>query len=168
MYRGGAAAPGFAPASVVGLESSVGLVVAALDLKLVRLVRAAMQPGVGPAGAVGGTIRPTPVIEPRRRIEPEPVIEPRQKYRPEPVFEPRQRLGGCGLRCDCAGETAPAAPAEPVEKGSRSVSPIEPPWRVLPWEQPPESHRVRPLRKIKVIPPRPDIHCKGSVIDIFI
>jgi hypothetical protein len=145
----------------------VGLVVAALDLKLVRLVRAAMQPGVGPAGGVDGTIRPTPVFEPRRRIEPEPVIEPRQKYRPEPVFEPRQRLGG-GLRCDCAGETAPAAPTEPVEKVSRSVSPIEPPWKVLPWEQPPDAHRVRPLRKIKVIQPRPDMQCKGTVIDIFI
>ena len=167
MYRRSVAAPGFARASVVGLESSVGLVVAALDLKLVRLVRAAMQGGAGPAGGLGGTVHPAPVIEPRRRIEPDPVIEPRPHVRPEPEFTPRQRLGGGGLRCDCYQQSAPTS-AEPVEKVSRSTSPIEPPWKVLPWELPLDSHRVRPLRKIKVIQPPPDMQCKGSLIDLFI
>jgi hypothetical protein len=70
VYRG---APGLLGAGrghrVVG-----GLVVAALDLKLVRLVRAAMR------GVAAGRVRPihpAPVIEPRKRIEPEPEIEPR-------------------------------------------------------------------------------------------
>jgi hypothetical protein len=143
-------------------------VVAALDLKLVRLVRAAMAGGGGPAGGLVGKAGPEPVIGPRKRHEPEPVIEPRKRIEPEPVIEPRKRLSGGGLRCDCPAALPPVAPTEPVEKASRSTSPIEPPWKVLPWELPLDVDRARPLRKIKVIQPRPDIHCKGSVIDLFI
>ena len=150
----------------MGIESSVGLVVAALDLKLVRLVRAAMQSGGGPGDQK--TIHPQPVIEPRKRHHPDPVIEPRPHIRPEPVFEPRVRPG-IGESTWCRPQAgAPIAPAEPVEKASHSTSPIEPPWKVLPWERHDDSDRVRPVRKIKVIQARPDIQCTGTVIDLFI
>jgi hypothetical protein len=152
----------------VGIDSSVGLLVATLDLQLVRLVRAAMQAGGGAGGGgAGRTIHPAPVIEPRRRIEPEPAIEPRLRVRPELEIEPRMRPG-IGESTWCRPQAAcPVAPAEPVEKGAHSTSPIEPPWKVRPWEQQ-DSDRVRPVRKIKVIQARPDIQSTGTVIDLFI
>ena len=157
----------------MGIESSVGLLVAALDLKLVRLVRAAMHNGASAAGGTGRLIRPQPVIEPRRRIEPEPQIEPRPHVRPEPVFEPREKLrgGAPALGC-CNACVPPAASTEPVEKATHSPSPIEPPWKVRPWEEMRDAAvapAVAPaVRKIKVIQVRSDIQCKGSVIDLFI
>lgn len=152
----------------MGLDSSVGLIVATLDLQLVKLLRAAMQPGAG--GPSGGMrmIHPQPVVEPRRRIEPEPAVEPRPHVRPEPVFEPREKLGYGPLRPDCCDLRAPAVPTEPVEKSPHSSSPIEPPWKVLPWEDRPLPAPVRHVPKVKVIQARPDIQCKGSVIDLFI
>jgi len=44
-------------------------------------------------------------------------------------------------------------------------SPIEPPWKVLPWEEAP---CPAPPPKIKVVPPPPDVIHKGSLIDFFI
>ena len=151
----------------MGLDSSVGLIVATLDLQLVRMVRAAMAGGGAPGGP-GSTASPAPVIEPRRRIEPEPRIEPRRRIEPEPRFEPRPKLrpddvhAACRASCGAAG-----IPTEPAEKVSRSSSPIEPPWKVLPWENPPEP-APRVVRKVKVFLTPPDMHSKGSVIDLFI
>jgi hypothetical protein len=153
----------------VRLESTVNLLVATLDLKLVQLVRGAMNAadaqGVGPCGRL---IHPAPVIEPRRRFHPEPVFEPRPHVHPEPAFDPRPRLhvpdflrGGTPAPCDPS-----ATPAEPAGRVS-SASPIEPPWKVLPWENPP-APRPRPLQKIKIVNGRPDISSKGNVIDLFI
>jgi hypothetical protein len=143
------------------------LVVAALDLKLVRLLRAAMRPGCCGAGD-GGLIHPAPVIEPRKRFHPEPEFEPRPHVHPAPVFEPRPKLrGAAGLGGGCDG-FAPAATVEPAEKACHSASPIEPPWKVLPWQDRHESDRARPVRKIKRFGVRPDIECKGFVIDVFI
>ena len=153
----------------MGIESSVGLVVAALDLKLVRLVRAAMQNGVGGGSAGGaGLVRPQPVVEPRRRIEPEPQFEPRPRVRPEPMFEPRAKLFGAVPSLGCRDACVPTTPTEPVEKATHSPSPIEPPWKVRPWEEMRDAAVAPPVRKIKVIQVRPDIQCKGSVIDLFI
>ena len=151
----------------MGLDSSVGLIVATLDLQLVRLVRAAMAGG-GVGKGPDGPVHPAPRFEPRKRIEPEPAIEPRRRIDPEPRFEPRPKLRpddvhpGCRASCN-----ASAIPTEPAEKVSRSSSPIEPPWKVLPWENPPEP-APRVVRKIKVFVTPPDMQSKGSVIDLFI
>ena len=141
------------------VASNVSLIVAALDLKLVRLLRGAMadnphgQPvsGLGPAPtnlSFGSRprVEPEPRFEPRKRIEPTPHFEPRPVIRPEPRVEPPL--------CE--------APHEP-EMPSRLKSPIEPPWRVLPWEQP-----VQPAPKVKLTIVRPDVVSKGSLIDFFI
>ena len=88
--------------------TSVSAIVAALDLKLVRLVRAAMRGSCCPGAC--GPIHPAPVIEPRKRIEPEPEIEPRKRIEPTPVFEPRRRIG-VGYWCDWPGNCAQIAPA---------------------------------------------------------
>ena len=152
----------------MGLDSSVGLVVATLDLQLVKLLRAAMQPGSGgPPGGLG-SVRPQPVVEPRRSIQPDPAFEPRPHVRPEPVFEAREKLPYGPVGPDCRACCAPPVPMEPVEKSPHSSSPIEPPWKVLPWEERPAPAPVRQVPKIKVIQVRPDIQCKGTVIDLFI
>lgn len=147
------------------------LIVASLDLKLVRLLRAAMNgdgggavSGLGPAPTVierRFRVEPEPHILPRRRIEPEPRIEPRQVIRPADRYEP----GACD---PCVPRVLPPlecyAPPPPPPACKRHV--IEPPWKVLPWEQAPEYPRVE--RKIKVVIKPPDIVHKGSLIDFFI
>lgn len=140
---------------------SVSLIVAALDLQLVRLLRAAMagrpggRPG-GPGGICGEpalpirprpVLHPTPTIEPRKRIEPTPRIEPRQVIHPKPIEQP-------GLALSCT----PAEPEHP-----RVVHlPIQPPWKVLPWQNPPPP---RPMLKVVLRPP--DVEKKGSLYDVF-
>jgi hypothetical protein len=142
----------------------VSLVVAALDLELVRLLRAAMRTEAGGSGRV---IHPEPVVEPRKRIDPEPEIGPRRRIHPEPTFEPRRRhrpddVGSCCAACFSG------APVESAEKVPHPPSPIEPPWKVLPWDERMRTAPPRPVRRIKVLRVRPDIQCKGSVIDLFI
>jgi hypothetical protein len=44
---------------------------------------------------------------------------------------------------------------------------VEPPWRVLPWEQGPDVE-MRVWPKVKVVVRPPDIIHKGSLIDFFI
>ena len=145
----------------VGVDALPSLIVASLDLQLVRLLRDAMAPPIGsgepahPLGPAPTTIErrfrvePEPKIEPRKRIEPEPRIEPRQVIRPADRFEPRE------------SDLVPV----PVEcyKPCRKFE-IEPPWKVMPWEQAPCP--VAP--KIKVVVPPPDVVHKGSLIDFFI
>ena len=97
------------------------------------------------------------MIEPRRRIEPEPAFEPRPKHRPD----------GVPPACGCLPAGVASQATEPAEKVSRPSSPVEPPWKVLPWENPPQP-APRVARKIKVFLTRPDSHSKGSVIDLFI
>jgi hypothetical protein len=130
--------------------ADVGLIVAALDLNLVRLVRGAMAPN--PCGKPVAFIGPAPNcfrFLPRRRIHPTPRFEPR------PVIHPTPRLEPTPATCE-----PPHEPEMPV----RSKSPIEPPWKVLPWEQPP----AQPAPKVKLAIYRPDVVSKGSLIDFFI
>lgn len=145
------------------LENNVSLVVAALDLHLVRLLRGAMRPAdpsPGPGGA--GGFGPAAVIEHRPRHHPDPLIEPRPRIRPTPRFEPRPVIHPAPRIEASLNDAAGAAPRDsspPCPRGS----PLQPPWKVLPWEQVPTPP---PLLKINVV--RPDIHHKGSLIDLFI
>ena len=139
--------------------SSVSAIVAALDLQLVRGLRAALQDdiqrGVHPLGPAPTThllarqrIEPEPVIEPRRHIEPTPHFEPRPVHHPEPTFAPRDVLA------------PPSCTPLPEDPGGKCA--IEPPWKVRPWEQ-----SVPIKREVKVVVVRPDIVSKGSLIDFF-
>lgn len=141
------------------LESNIAAVVAALDLKLVRLIRAAMADG-GPG--CGLHHRPDPVIEPRFSITPEPDIAPRRTITPDLYIEPRPVA-----RPDPTIEPTPPLYAGPVasEPVERSNNPIEPPWAVLPWEQP-IPVTVDPPPRVKVVRVRPDI-AKGRLIDVM-
>jgi hypothetical protein len=146
----------------VGLDSNnVALLLAALDLKLVQLVRGAMRAADEAAGKeLGALVRepefqPRQVIHPEPRYEPRPVIHPEPRYEPRPVIHPAPRVV----------EPPPAVccPPGPEHKPRITPSPFVPPWKVLPWENPPQ-----PLLKVKVIKLKPDIVRKGSLIDCFI
>jgi hypothetical protein len=148
----------------VGLQASnVAVLVAALDLSLVRMLRAAMRTadlsGRGGAGACGCGAGPEDRFEPRRVIYPTPRFEPRPVVHPTPRFEPRpvHRKADCDLDAACS---APVAPEQPPRIAK---SPIQPPWKVLPWENP-----LPPAQVIKVVIRRPDNVNKGSIIDCFI
>jgi hypothetical protein len=60
----------------------------------------------------------------------------------------------------------PVVVVAPTEEKS-SDSPIQPPWKVLPWENRP-AERARPIHKVKVVIGPPDMCSKGNVIDLFI
>lgn len=147
------------------LESSVNLLVATLDLKLVQLVRGAMR-AVDDQGrpGTGDFFVPGPVIEPRQRFHPEPAIEPRRHIQPEPRIEPRPvRRVDATRPAPCPPVVVEVAPADKASSGS----PIQPPWKVLPWDAPP-AERPRPVHKVKVVIGPPDMCSKGNVIDLFI
>lgn len=159
----------------MGIDPHISLLVAALDLKEVQLVRDAIRTadlsagGRGlPASGLGPAPNPDVTFEPRRHVHPEPVYEPRRHIRPEPRYEPRavihpeprieQQLNDQWACCP------PPAEVKPVE--TPTPSPIQPPWKVLPWQTPsPPRPVVRPL---KVIIRRPDIVSKGGLLDVFI
>jgi len=132
---------------------SVNLLLAAMDLKLVQLLRGAMNAGGGARGIVHPTPRieprpvhhPDPRIEPRKTITPTPRFELRRVHRPEPKFESYQSL----------------APEQP--KGSPCSKVLPPPWK-----QPLTTLPVEPRPVVKKVEFAPDIVSKGSLIDFFI
>jgi hypothetical protein len=145
----------------VGIASNVSLIVASLDLQVVRLLRAAIKnadAASSPARHTG--LAPAATFERRRVIHPEPRYEPRRVIHPTPRFEPRpveRTQKACAdLLPPCSATCAP-------EASHITKSPIEPPWKKLPWENPPSPPRV-----IKVIIRKSDIASKGSIIDCFI
>ena len=145
------------------LQNNVSLVVAALDLQLVRLLRGAIctaDLSSRPGGA-GGAFGPAAVIEPRPRHHPDPLIEPRPRIHPTPRFEPRPVIHPTPRLEALLNDAARSAPPSPCPPCPHT-SPLQPPWKVLPWDQPP----ARPaLIKVNVL--RPDIHHKGSLLDLF-
>jgi hypothetical protein len=145
----------------VGLESNIALVVASLDLKLVQLLRDAIRTtDIAGARANGRhIIEPEPEFLPRRHLTPTPVIEARPRIHPEPRYEARPVIHP---EPRCVPPPPPICPPpEPVSHLNKS--PFVPPWKVMPWEHPPQ-----PALKIKVIKLRPDIVTKGSLIDCFL
>ena len=144
----------------MGLETNVAAVVAALDLKLVRLVRRAMNAtDAGRATPLGPA--PNPILQ-RRHIDPEPKFEPRPHIHPTPHFEPRPVHHPAPVFRPRAVLPSPPPyeppPCDPCPK--RHV--IQPPWAVLAWEIP-----IQPPQPVKVHIVRPDTISKGSLIDFF-
>ena len=146
----------------VAIGSNVSLLVAALDLKLVQLVRQAMRAADQQAGAPASALGPAPTPEPRRvihpeeRFEPRPVIRPTPRFEPRPVIYPKPRIAPRPVRGD-------PAPAETVVRKEPAELPLQPPWAKLPWQNPPS-----PAPKIKLAPPHPDIVRRGELLDFFI
>jgi len=146
----------------VGLEASANLLVAALDLKLVKQLRDAIRTADiagGKFGPRGSFFEPAATLEPRRSITPEPRIEPRPVIHPTPRFEPRPVIHPTP-RLEFLTSTSPAS-SEPNH--CPRTGPILPPWKKPVWEIP-----MPPPPHIKLVRYRPDIHHKGSLIDLFI
>lgn len=147
----------------MALESRVDLLVAALDLKVVQLVRQAIRaadqqarhPGLpGPAPST----EPRPVIQPQPRFDPRPVIHPTPRFEPRPVVHPQPRIEPDRLNCDRRSDSQ-----EVVVRKSPTELPLQPPWKTAPWE-----NRMPPAPKIKLARPHPDIIHKGALLDFFI
>lgn len=141
------------------LDVQAGLVVAAMDLKLVRLLREAIRNADlagGKVGPLGTVLAPQPgqrpVIHPTPRFEPRPVRHPEPRFEPRPVIHSRPRVE----------ERPGACPTEPSAKCHCEAT-LPAPWRQPIWktEQPPAS-------KVKVHLHRTDVHNKGSLIDLFL
>ncbi|HEY1921329.1 MAG TPA: hypothetical protein VGG44_01080 [Tepidisphaeraceae bacterium] len=136
--------------------SSVALIAAALQLKLVESVLRAIQAPnpLAPGGSLGksehccdqfcpGTLRPEPRYLPRH------VIVPTPRYLPRHVIQPTPRI-----EVDCLPRTESKAP-------NITPGPV-PPWKVLPWQEP-----AQPANVIKIIIRQPDMVGKGNLIDLF-
>jgi hypothetical protein len=153
---------------VGSVDSHISLLVAASDLKLVQLIRGAIRAADIASGRVPPVsgIGPAPTPPPPLHIHPDPVYEPRPHIHPEPRFEPRPVI-----RPAPRVETSPPIlacprPCEPIEVNPVPVphpSPIQPPWRVLPWQVP-----VPPRPVLKVVMRRPEIVRRGQLLDVFI
>jgi hypothetical protein len=163
------------------LQATASLLVAASDLQLVRLLRGAMRTADLSSGAAGGGFGPAAVIEPRPRHHPDPLIEPRPRIHPTPRFEPRPVIHPTPRfepRPVIRPEPRVDAPAYPcvvleiVVDPCDSNCPIEPPWRVLPWEPGADvsaqaESLAQPAHRVKPPIRRPDIVGKGALIDLF-
>lgn len=151
------------------LVANVSLIVATLDLKVVKDIRGAIRSadiasGKGqPAAFIGPAPTPPPPlgadqearIEPRLVIHPDPLIEPPLVFHEAPRFE-----ASAPVHVPVPIEVEPTpAPSH----SSSQKSPIQPPWAVMPWQTP-----VQIPPKVKVTIIRPDIINKGSLIDFFI
>jgi hypothetical protein len=144
---------------VSALDSTISLLVASFDLKLVQLIRDAIRVTDLSGSGSGHSIIPEPEFLPRRHYEPTPEIEPRRHFHPAPIYEARPIIHPCPR----------VEPAPPIiypeieqDKPCKSLSPLPPPWKFVPWENPPQ-----PLLKVKLIKPKPDTVTKGSLIDCF-
>jgi hypothetical protein len=140
----------------VGSGASIGAVVAALDLSLVRMLRSAMAPGqrcgvISPQTRIESrrVLHPTPRFEPRRVLHPTPRFTPRPVHHPEPNIQPADTLSAC--------------PPLVVVDPAKTRPPIPPVWSQLP----PITHPTPPAL-VKVVRLRPDIIHKGSLIDFFV
>ena len=140
------------------LDSTVSLLVASLDLKLVQLIRDAIRTTDLSGGAGRNGIIAEPEFLPRRHLEPTPEIEPRRHYHPEPVYVTRPVI-----HPQARVEPAPPIIYPEVQSHARkSTYPFTPAWKMMPWENPPQ-----PLLKVKLIKSKPDTERKGSLIDCF-
>ena len=144
----------------MGIGPQVSLIVAAMDLKLVQLLRHAMRAAGLTAAHPRTHITPAPHLQPRLRIHPTPHIEPRPHIHPAPLFEPRLTYHPTTVAPPVS--TAPSAPAQP-EQPRITKSPIQPPWKLLPWQNNPT-----PPPEIKLVVQQPDLHIKGTVFDVFV
>src|SRR5712691_9797899 len=112
------------------------------------MLRAAIRTADQASRPAGRQFAPEDRFEPRRVIHPEPRFEPRRVHHPTPRFEPRPVERVSKTSPDVAPAcSAPCAPERP----RIGKSPIQPPWMVLPWENP-----APPAQVVKVVIHRPD------------
>lgn len=144
------------------VRPTIDALVAALQLKEVQLIRQAMraadQQGRGsPLGPA-----PDPVarnrVHPTPRFEPRPVVHPTPRFQPRPVIHPEPRAETKRIVCD-----GNASGQEVVVRKVEAESPLAPPWKSHPWENP-----SQPAPKVKLLRYHPDMPRKGALLDFFL
>jgi hypothetical protein len=152
---------------VIGSIGSFDLVVATLQLGAVDAVVRAMRAvdrrdvfadecrrcdGYRPyLPAATTTLSPWP---PTPRFEQRPVVHPTPRYEPRPVIHLEPRFELRGSHCP---------PPTIVVQKPETESPLQPPWKTVPWENP-----LPPAQPVKLASYRPDITCRGTLLDAFI
>jgi hypothetical protein len=138
------------------------LLIAAMDLSLVKMIRSAMQTAdAGAAAALGGggggigpaaTYTPTPHFNPRIVLHPTPRFEARKVLHPEArvQFQHQDRLATRGV-------------APTISSSHSSHSTVNPVWNHLP-----SVHHSHTACHVKPQILRTDIRNKGSLIDTVI
>ncbi len=152
----------------MSLSSVPALIVAAADLKVVQLVRRAMLVADLTVAAELGADRCC-----RRRDDkcepcgwPEPAIAPCQPATPLPNvdrYEPSCRPLGTVYGARPTPPAPPPVEVVVVRERDPMESPLQPPWKVLPWENP-----AQPAPKVKVVRYTPDRVSSGTILDCFI
>jgi hypothetical protein len=146
------------------IESSVAMLVATSNLKMVEGVISAMRAADAASAAHGGPLGAGTTDNARNQIHPEPRYEPRRVIHPTPLYEPRivfhptARIETQELAYDRNG-----GPAVVVIEKAPSELPLQPPWKTAPWKNSPEA-----APKIKLTRSHPDICHKGLLMDFFI
>ena len=144
---------------VSDLQTQASLIVATMELSVVKLLRGAIRTA-DLSGQRQDLLIPAPTIESRRHLTPEPVVEPRRHIRPAAIYEP-SRIEHQHPRVERTALACPCPPPPPVPM--KSMNPIQPPWKVLPWEKAPQ-----PRQTVKVHRHHTDVIRKGSVLDLFV
>lgn len=147
---------------VSSFATAASFIVAEFDLKLVESVLSA--------------IRTADITSAQERKAPLPIVQhplpvaPARLYRDQLVIERVTERPAAPAVYSCHRCSPAAAPmpvvieAVVVQKVADELcSPLAPPWKSLPWNQPPHLPA-----KIKIIQYRPDICHKGTVLDCFI
>jgi hypothetical protein len=145
----------------VSVQSEFNLIIAAVQLKEIQTLIAAVRAGdvpplkqLGPVGIALDTYQPSSdqprscdtVYTGRRVIHPEPRYEPRPVIHPEPKVE-------------CL------PPISALCKSGENKLHIGPPpiWDTLPWPV------TTPIDlRIKLVPTQPDTNHRGTLIDLFV
>ena len=165
------------------LAATASLIVATFELSVVRGVvnairTADISSGRGISASPLGP-DPSPDIAPRIHLHPAAVYEPNDAVRagatyPAPRYENRTApLSGGGVpRHDSACEPQFNAAvcgwltSDAVKPACPEEGPIPPVWKKLPPVPP--SGFSRPRRVVKVVRQQPDIHHRGTLVDIHI
>jgi hypothetical protein len=140
------------------------LVIATFDLSVVRLLRGAIATAdlasAAAAGGAGGCAADRR-IEDRPVLHPEPRIEARQVIYPDPRIEPRRVFHPVVIE---PFPVDPGAVAPESERLDANASPLDPPWKKVPWKDP---LPAPPPPKVKRVYRPPDISCRGDLFDFF-
>ena len=142
--------------------SNIALLVAASGLIEVQDVIGAIRAADAETAAL--TLGREPRIEPRQVIHPEPryenrpVIHPTPRYEARPIYHLKPHIEWQSPACDSCNPTPDAV----VQKAD-CEQPMEPPWKTVPWKNPPP-----PALKVKLTRPHPDICHKGLMLDFFL
>jgi hypothetical protein len=151
----------------VSWDTAAALAVAVSDLKVVRLLRDAINSGLpktGPLGTIPPGANPhTPRPRPKfggsaqlnRNLQPRPTLRPQPRIEPRPTIHPQPRVV----------DPPPVCLPEPsCEDGSLKLRcPIRPVWETLPPVPVPSDYPA-----VKVFPQKVDVIHKGTLLDLFV